>query len=101
MLALPVAPPPPRLGFACIPHDQLKTSISPLCCVSCDSPLIRPNFAPLTMRNISPALSLITSSHSGCRGLRPTGGHDDRHGSQCPPGLPVLTFLVPLDVVFE
>src|SRR5215471_14425651 len=105
MLALPVAAPPPRLGFACIPHDQLKTSISPLCCVSCDSPLIRPHFAPLTMRNISPAPSLIAGSHSGCHRLRgcdpPEGGHDDCHGSSCPPNLPLLTFLVPLDVVFE
>src|SRR5215831_10097662 len=89
MLALPVAAPPPRLGFACIPHDQLKTSISPLCCVSCDSPLIRPNFAPLTKRNMSPAASLIAGSQSDCQGCDvglPEGGHGDCHRSLRPPG---------------
>ena len=31
IVAFPVAVPPPRFAFACIPHDQLTTSISPLC----------------------------------------------------------------------
>src|SRR6185295_10792413 len=54
MVAFPVAVPPPMLALATIPHDQLRTSISPLCESSCDSPLIRPCLAPLTIRNMSP-----------------------------------------------
>ena len=54
MLDLPVAVPPPSESLACMPHDQLRTSISLLWPSSCDSPLITPALAPLTIRNMSP-----------------------------------------------
>src|SRR5262245_43567272 len=53
-VALPEAPPPPIDDLPCMPHDQLKTSISFLCLSSFDSPLIRPCLAPLTLKNMSP-----------------------------------------------
>ena len=39
MVAFPVAVPPPSVALACMPHDQLRTSISPLCCVVLRLPL--------------------------------------------------------------
>src|SRR5499427_1116078 len=55
MVALPVAVPPPSADLPCMPHDQLRTSIAPLCVSSCASPAIWPCLAPLTLKNMSPA----------------------------------------------
>src|SRR5262245_61804524 len=111
MVAFPDAAPPPRLALPAMPHDHDRMSISPLCVSSCDSPLITPCMAPLTMRNMSPApppaFTGVTSS-AFCRCSEAShrrgttrGPHLDPERCTAPDALVGLAFLVALDVVLE
>src|SRR5688572_9414981 len=89
-----------------MPHDQLTTSISLTWPLSWASPLITPDLAPLTDRNMSPSpfepatkfctTMTILESPRAAAGRARAGACVNR------PRLPIpLTFLVLLDVVLE
>src|SRR4029077_15954922 len=80
-LALPSPPPlPPRISPAFdTPHDQLRTSISPLCLSSSDSPLMSPIFAKM-----SDAITGLLSYRSAAGMLRPTRAANATSGAWGP-----------------